>query len=685
MGRRMGRRIRVHGARALLPLLLILPTVVGGSRPAAAQADASVSLQLLSQTPWVAPTDERFSMRVLAHNGSGAAIGDLDVRLVVGPAFLSRSEFELSLPTGPTTVVHSVRIPVDGQIEPRGVRQVQIRVDPSTIAGLNPVDSGVYPLRVEVRSGGDTVGSLTSALVWIVRDPESPLSFSWWTELDAPLPLDVSGRLHDPGFEAAIDDGGTLDAQVDALAELAAREPDVGAEIDLVVRPALLEQLSRMADGYERTAYGPVPAGTGGAQNAAELLETLSRAAESGVVQVSAMPFAGPSIPALLAGGLQPDLEHQRDLGEQWTRDAIGVDPSVAVARPPGGLLSDEALAWLAAKGSRTVLADTDAVERPPQENEFAVPSTATVTTTRGDVTLVMPDPGAQALLERDDLLADPIRAAQLVFSELAVVWREAPVPPEPRGVALHLPTDLPAAMWQPLVARLAGAPFLSPTRAQEHVALVPPGPSAVLRDPSADVFSEGYADRLRTLRRDVLALASMYTEPSQQPARLRRNLLVAEALSFLTDELGGSAWIDSVAATTSQAFTRVTPQVQEFTLTSSQGTIPLLMGSPGPVPVEVSIQLLSNRLQFPGGNTQTVVLEPDRPQFVTFPVISTSAGRHQVEVTVHAPSGRPVSTQTVFVRSTALNQVALAVTGAAALVLVVLWLRRWVRRRAVT
>ena len=695
MGRRMG-RIGARGWRALLPpfvvvfvTVAVIEVAVLPARPAAAQDGPRVALELLSQKAWVEPTDDRFSVRVLARNDGAAAVGELDVRLSLGAPFVRRTDYEAWLVPGTqTTALYSTRVAFNGAIEVGAVRQFTVSVDPSTIGLLTRTDHGVYPLQVEVRSGGVSVASLNTSLVWIVRTPERPVSFAWWAEFDAPLPLDAGGRLADRNFEAAIRPEGALAEQARALADLATR----GVRIDLVVQPALLEQLMRMSDGYERTTGEEIEEGTEGARDADALLDALSRAAQAESVQVLAMPFAGPSLPALLAGGLQVDLEAQRELGDAWTDRALGVTPAVTVARPPGGLLSDEALAWLAANGTRTILADPDAVDRPAQENEFAFPSTATLATTRGDVTLVLPDPDTQALLERDDMLTDPVRAAQAVFAELAVIWRESPVPPDQpdgtptrRGLALRLPSSMPARLWRQLTGRLASAPFLAPRHAQTHVAEVhPPGSPAQLRDPSTAVFSQSYAADIRRLRRDAAAAASMFTEPNPQLERLRRNLFVAESLAYLGDELTGRTWLDATAAATSLVFDSVTPEIQIFTLTSREGDIPLLMDDPGDVPIRVIVDLYSNRLRFPEGSRREIELQPGRPQVVTIPVETNGAGNHEIQVVVRAPSGRVVSDQSVEVRSTVLNVIALAVTGAAALVLVALWLRRWFRRRAI-
>jgi len=57
------------------------------------------------------------------------------------------------------------------------------------------------------------------------------------------------------------------------------------------------------------------------------------------------------------------------------------------------------------------------------------------------------------------------------------------------------------------------------------------------------------------------------------------------------------------------------------------------------------------------------------------------ASGLGTVQVIVRAPSGRPIGQTQLTVRSTSVNHIALGVTIAAALVLVVLWSRRLFRR----
>jgi hypothetical protein len=69
----------------------------------------------------------------------------------------------------------------------------------------------------------------------------------------------------------------------------------------------------------------------------------------------------------------------------------------------------------------------------------------------------------------------------------------------------------------------------------------------------------------------------------------------------------------------------------------------------------------------------------------VVFRVQATGAGQGSVQVIVRAPNGRVLSESILVVRSTAFNRIALAITAAAALGLVLLWVRRLVARRRMT
>jgi hypothetical protein len=73
--------------------------------------------------------------------------------------------------------------------------------------------------------------------------------------------------------------------------------------------------------------------------------------------------------------------------------------------------------------------------------------------------------------------------------------------------------------------------------------------------------------------------------------------------------------------------------------------------------------------------------LEPGETRDLVFDVRLKTTGQFPLRVFVEAPAGRTVSETTVIVRSTAYSRIALIITIGAALVLVVLWVRRFFRR----
>lgn len=672
-----------RAARGLLALAIFLVSALVAAPPAQAQTAAQVAtpvtLTLVSQTPWNTPKDPLLKIAVRADNAGTAAVGDLTLGVTIGAAVRSRTAYETSLTEGPELPIFATTIPERDALDPLGTRRFRTSVDLSTIGGLAGSDSLVYPIRVDLRSGGVPVAALDTALIFLVRAPEVPLLVSTAIELTGRTAFGPDGRLADMAFEAEVAPTGALGTEVAALDRLAREQL---GPIDLVVEPSLLDQLDQMADGYERVDGSKVANGTGPASDAASLLSALRRVASSPSVRLGATPFSGPNVPSLLASGLAGDLAAQQATGRETVRTILGVDPGSSVVRPPEGALDDAAVGALAALGASTILGDADTVTRPPQPNEFAPLPTATLAAGAQTVALVLPDPGTQSLLTQAELLADPVRAAQATLGELATIWREQPVPSQPRGVALMLPTGLPPRLWGALLGRLSSAPFLRPTNALDLVAQVPPpvAPSP-LTSPATERFSPAYVEAIKRERRDLLAFRSMLVEPTLLPDRLGRDLLYAESAVSLGNELVGRAWIDQVNLVTHDIFGRAVPDTsQVFTFLSETASIPLRMGDPGELPIRFTVQLRSNRFRFPDGDRQLVTLTQPN-QIVTFSATALASGQGTIQVVLRAPSGRAIRQTTLTVRSTSANRIAVAVTVAAALVLVLLWSRRLFRR----
>jgi hypothetical protein len=107
-------------------------------------------------------------------------------------------------------------------------------------------------------------------------------------------------------------------------------------------------------------------------------------------------------------------------------------------------------------------------------------------------------------------------------------------------------------------------------------------------------------------------------------------------------------------------------------------------MGDPGTIPLAVTVSLEGPQFDFPDGNRQDVLLL--RPnQVVSFRVVAKATGQNPIFVRVLAPNQHAIGEpQQIAVRSTALNDIALIVTLAAAGVLALLYSRRWFRRTKV-
>lgn len=678
----MGQMDTMKIARACSSLLVVavlaVATGITMAAPAGAQ-DAEVALRLEAQTPWTTLQRPKLSLSVRAVNLSAVPLDDLSIGVALGTAVRARNEYETMLSDGPPVIVFApAPTAIDGVLLPGAERTVRVRVD--LTGAISSDDSLVYPAEVTLFARDRPVTSFTTPVIHLVREPQVPIAFTWWAQLASGPVLDPVGHLTDPAFEAAIAPGGRLDAIVEALGTVAG----LGISIEVVIEPLLLEQLTVMADGYRSAEGRTVEPGTGGAAAAADLLSRLRTTLSDPAISPVALPFAAPELPAMLRSGLVDHLERQYDLGRDRVRSVLGRAGELGVTAAPAGALDEAGLSFFSERGGAVVLADPGAVTRPEQANFFAPPPTARVPLADGDeITLILPDPSTQALFQRPDLRADPIRLAQAVLGELAVIWREQPVPipPTVRGLALSLPEDIPVRAWGPLVRRLTQAPFLAPMPASSLVTTVQPqGGLAGLLEPSLASFTDLYARDLRTAGGGIQALA--WTSVTGDGGdELWTQLAVAEAGAFVGDETSGRTWLRSVTDHTLARFGLLAPLPdQVFTLTSTKGTIPISFGQPLE-PRRVVVELQSSWFRFPEGSTREVTLgTASRP--LPFTVEATSSGRRTIRVLVRAgPGGTVIAERDVVVGSTAANRVALFITGAAALGLVALWARRLLPR----
>lgn len=672
----------MHRLAALLAIasaLLFVP-----ASPAPAQEPSPLRLTLVAQTPWNSLDQPTLDVQVKAENTGDTALSDLSIGVTLwGPA-TSRSEYEQSLVADPTSVgIDTETFPREGTLEPGAIRVFGISLDLRS-AGFSTTHSYVYPMKIDLRSGFTSLAAVRTPVVFLVRRPEIPLTLAWTFVLYEPILFGPDGLFASPALEQSLAPGGRLAGELRALATLA--QDPAAVPVDVVVSPTLVTQLQRMRDGYSVVDDGTtriVEAGQGGAAAAAEALAELKQIAAGPGVEVSALPFSAPRLPALMEGGLEGDLSVQLERGRDIVGAALGVSPASQILRPPDSVLDQGALDALAAQGISLLLLDPASAPAPAQPLGFAPPPTASLSTGDTAVSAIVPDGGTDALLSSPVLAGDPVLAAQAAIGELAQIWLEQPG--VERGVALTLPEDLsfPGAFFGTLARGIASAPWLAPARATDVVSTFPAADRTTrLTTSSPSVFSREYVDELKQTRRRIDIYRSMLVNENPVPDQLETSLLLAEAGQFVEDPAGGLAFIRNARDTVGSVFDRVRPDAGQFvTLTSSTGNaIPIRVTNGTDEPLRVTVRLVSPHLRSTPSLTR--VLGANTTTTLSMSVSLRTTGRFPVQIQAVSPSGRVISQATLIVRSTAYNRIALLITIGAALVLLGLWARRFLPRR---
>ncbi|MGZ4125835.1 MAG: DUF6049 family protein [Actinomycetota bacterium] len=675
--------MRRPSALALASLLAFAFLAVPNGRVAA--QEPPVRLTLLQQTPqWNDPKHPIVTLGMRAQNVGTDPIDDLALGVTMWSPVYSRTAFEESLTSDPATAtIFGETLQREGTLAPGDVRDFTVTVA-LPLEQLSSTQSLVYPLKVDLRSGFRSLAAIRTPLIYLVRRPLYPLALSWTFVLHAQLGIGPDGTFTSSALESSISPGGRLAGEISALTHVVSS----GVGVDVVVSPLLLYQLLQMRDGYrvaEADGVRTVAAGHDGSAAAAEALDRLQRIVHAPNVELSALPYSEPLLPALTSGGLARDLGVQLERGRELVADVLGMTPTATVFRPPQSAIDEPTLDELPAAGISTLLLDPSSVPRTEDKQGFAASPVVSLAAQNATLTGVVSDPAVQAMLTSPPVVDDPVLSAQSMLGELATIWLQQPG--LLRGIAMTLGENVlaPGGFYVPLVRGISDAPWLSKRTASGLVAdgdlPAPKGVAAIT--PSSSSFTTTYVDDLKQARRRVEILRSMLVPPSSQPGHLDQLLLLAESQRFVGDETAGTAFIDRVNTTVGSVFGAVRPQVtQPITLTSSSiRNVPIAVRNDAQVPLRATIRLVSDRLL--SSVERTRVFPPDSTQTVTMDLELRTTGRFQVKAQVVAPSGRVIGETTIIIRSTAYNRIALLITIGAAVLAMLVWARRFVPRRA--
>ncbi len=668
-----------------LPALLAALTLVALAAPqATAQEPSPVRLTLASQTPWASVSQPSIEIRFRAENSGVEPLGELSIGVTLFGRVTTRTSYEQTLlaDPSPAVVLDGETLTREGTLEPGQSRIFDVSLD-LTFPGIDRSQPGLYPLKIDLRSQSMSLAAIRTPVIFLVRTPEHPLELSWTFVLHEGITFRPDGVFTSSALELALQPGGTLAGQLRALTELA--EDPAAPPVDVALSPVLVSQLVRMRDGYQVLDAGQVrevAAAEGGAAAAVEALGDLRTIAAAPNVELSALPFAAPWLPALLAGGLGSDLDAQFALGAELVAGELDIVPDPAVLRPPAAALDEASLRVLAARGVRVLVLDPGSVVTPLQPLGFAGPATAAIGE-GGATTALVPDPAVAALLAAPPVADDPVLAAQATLGELAAIWQQQPG--ETRAIALAFTedVDVPGGFFTAFARGVASAPWLRATRATELATAFPPaeGPAA-LATAGAPSFGPTYVEELKQAHRRIDIYRSMLVQPTEAPGRLERMLLLAEAGEFVQNPTPGLAFIHAVRDAVGAVFDALRPETaQVITLTSATGSgIPVRMTNGGEEPLRVVVRLVSQHLRT--SPERNLLLDAGATQTFTFDVDLKTTGRFPVQIQVVSPSGRIIREATMIVRSTAYNRIALIITIGAALLLLIAWGRRFLPRR---
>jgi hypothetical protein len=481
------------------------------------------------------------------------------------------------------------------------------------------------------------------------------------------VPLNVAW-VQPYGVDPALQPSGEVvlsDEELDELRAIAARFDD-GAHLTIAPTPETVAALATIDDG--RTV-----------QALATLLDDH---------QVVASPFVDLDVSALVADGRHDDIARQRQEGDAVLADVLGVDGDIRTW-PFDGPVTAPALSAVRDLGVRHVVLDEDALE--PLDDDLTRGLTLArpfvIEDARGDtLDAVAVDRSLTAHFDADD----PVLAAHQLLADLAVLHFDAPG--TRRGVAVRPPAD-----WTPsepfltaAIDGLASSPLLAGVTVDELFANVAP-----LADEDDEPVVRELADtrtpeldfdpsRIDDARAEMEGLSALLVEPDGDDLdALELALLVSES-DDLTDA-ERDAYVASVRERVGAASSNVhVVGDQTYRLTAREGTIPLVLVNDNDFPVQVDVELTSDKLEFTDGTegrlvVRDLVLEANKTTTQAIPVKARTSGAFPMRVTLRSPDGRLELGATSFqVTSTVASGVGLLLSIGAGLFLALWWGSHW-------
>jgi hypothetical protein len=456
-----------------------------------------------------------------------------------------------------------------------------------------------------------------------------------------------------------------------------------------------------MADGYLRVEGGEsveVADDAREAETASELLGTLRGMVRKRSVQTVLVPYSFPDLPVLEEALSQADLGEQLLEGETALNDVLGIEVDRGWVLPPGGRLDMSSLEALQEAGVRDGVffsyeslrpLDPEAAGCPEPALSFACPIRVE-TGVGGAIDGYVHDPQLQERLTEMSARGSGRLEVQRVLAETAMIHAELP---GIGGRVLHL--NVPAT-WHPhprtaeaFFGSLRRAPWLEnrtpngglnagagPAR-REVVDEAPPFPN----QPTGDYFASIVATE------DLVGSFSNFISAREQRRmlrRLRRNVLVSEGQTLWSEANGidrALSYAEDSRDEIDSEMGKVTLGVPgETTFTSRAGSLDISLFNQTGYPIDARVLLTALDMEFDPATFDRTF--PPGTTRLSVGAEAQASGTFPIEVRAETEDGHPLAIESVQVRSTEFNIVALAITLGAVAFLILFYVTKAIRRR---
>ena len=148
------------------------------------------------------------------------------VALTGGLGFIGRHLMEQLVIRGDFVVVIDAETYTrEGGLGPGEARAFEVTF-PLDAGGLDQTRSGIYPLKIDLRSDGVPVAEIRAPVVYLVREPEEPLALTWTLVLDHPIDFRPDGVFTSTALEEELLPSGRIGGLTQGLLELTRTSPE---------------------------------------------------------------------------------------------------------------------------------------------------------------------------------------------------------------------------------------------------------------------------------------------------------------------------------------------------------------------------------------------------------------------------------------------------------------------------